>query len=213
MPSFGPFLLIRASSAAGLAEIDPTEDWSVDSVPLPQLGTAHVRSGAVEFEKDLAPHEAWIRIMSDAFLPCLHELGRSRPGGANLTSADALRYMIALVAIGLVRPPQERDLWHEDSDLAGIVGCAYVRDLLSRAEWLRFKTAFSGNRSALTAAFNTTASPGNFVIPNRYNQSLRKAAISAAIAHYLLTSPRSCAHPHTTGTSPSAKEGDRATCL
>lgn len=69
-------VLRRASSAAGLAEIDPAGDWSIESMPLPKLGTEHVRSGAA-FEKDLAPHEAWIRVMSDAFLPCLLEQAHS----------------------------------------------------------------------------------------------------------------------------------------
>lgn len=141
----------------------------MSAVPLPSTRPFNLKSGAVHQDPQLTPGEAWQSIVSDAFLACLVEQARSKPGSEETTKADAQRYMIAVIAIGLACPQKEADLWHADrKDLPGILGCAYVQDLLTRRDWQTFKKIFAGDRAALTKAFNTTASPGNFVIPNRY---------------------------------------------
>jgi len=154
----------------GLAAIDPRREFSVDKVPLPHTKPFGLPAGAVFPNPDLTVSDAWEAIMNDAFLTCLTELARSKPGGAEITRDDARVYAIAVIAVGLARRPQERDIWRKNlDDLPGILGARYIQDLVSRDKWISWKQMFTGNREKLTDAFNTTASPGNFVVPNRYD--------------------------------------------
>ena len=78
--------------------------------------------------------------MNDAFLTCLTELARSKPGGAEITRDDTRTYAIAVIAVGLARRPQERDIWRKNlDDLPGIVGAHYIHDLVSRDKWISWK--------------------------------------------------------------------------
>ena len=107
--------------------------------------------------------------MNDAFLTCLTELTCSKLGGAEITRDDCT-YAIAVIAVGLACQPQERDIWHKNlDDLPRIVSARYIQDLISHNKWISWKQMFTGNRKKLTHTFNTMASPGNFVVPNRHN--------------------------------------------
>jgi len=155
-------------NADGLLAIDPDRHFSITRQPLPQLGKFALPVGGVAREPDLSVADAWRRIVFDAFAPHLLAAARSKLGGEELEMVDVERYMLALIALGIVRPHVEESAWATADALPGILGSAYIRGLLSRREWRMFKELFTGERAVMTAAFNETARPGKFVVPARY---------------------------------------------